>query len=813
METMPNSIDKQIELAGAAAASQAKNTRRNIKYAEQNFTKFLQSSKENEECSTLLRGLHNERGSRQRDENGDCGENDPTGSNGGATVAVTDSPTTLFSYLLANKRSEDCVAILQEYCLWRCKSIGPATLDTELRCLKGFVSELEIPQTDENHLKQIWGHPNLKNTKKTIRLLKSTRGTDHVNAADFHDEQNVGNTLVALRTRLVQGETNESTTSPDEPGSNYCVPFTHTQTIQIAHHLFETGDIMMLALTNMLRVLGCRPSSLKTMVFRNGLGIFDETKHMWRVRTEYSKTRNMPDELAVFMDMTDPILCPITSMALALSQVNPFLEIEGDDHVFGVLWDSIRKRRIIGEKALPSDTALLQRFRLVTDALFTNEPYTKNLSLYSFRKYMVTHLVNSFHSNEMHAKARAGWIQFQRQASAANTGGTTANAWVNSNDISSHYIGLENAGDERMALILSNRHPDAPYENYILKWAERNCPKKVLNGVKTQAFPSNIRSCFLESGKKTSKFLNAMALSLLIAKAKVPAKSLNRFEAHLDLFSRHCFCNETALMFLDALAEIPLYPQAEPNSTFRSYLETGRMMRYHVDETTGDLGSVHYIMKTETFLRAFHPKPDPSEDIVVLADTMDELVVNDDPPLFMDEIEGELETDESVEKDCGETAQDEDDEDATMEEEDCDSFFLRSIGYDGASGTITISNEADKFMQQLLQVMKPNGRPLLPVALRDMFKQWEEPMINHVPPMKDWDPAAINALKTASRKDENKRWRRGVIGSRLHYAYTSRRDTIELCLKHFGSLENAIETLVKNNVNQISKIKDYCKTL
>ena len=56
-----------------------------------------------------------------------------------------------------------------------------------------------------------------------------------------------------------------SNRSKNDPGKNYCVAFTWKQTVQVAKHLFATAQVFWLALTNLLRVLGCRPSSLHTM--------------------------------------------------------------------------------------------------------------------------------------------------------------------------------------------------------------------------------------------------------------------------------------------------------------------------------------------------------------------------------------------------------------------------------------------------------------------------------------------------------------------------------------------------------------------
>ena len=124
---------------------------------------------------------------------------------------------------------------------------------------------------------------------------------------------------------------------------------------------------------------------------------------------------------------------------------------------------------------------------------------------------MVTHLVNAFHCNELHAKARAGWVEFQRQAKAHAAGSTTAASWVSSVHVSTHYVSLESAGDERMALILSGRHPGAPCKNYLLDWLACNCPTEVVEQLAEAIFPANVRACFRSDDVVVVVFVAARA--------------------------------------------------------------------------------------------------------------------------------------------------------------------------------------------------------------------------------------------------------------------------------------------------------------
>ena len=320
-------------------------------------------------------------------------------------------------------------------------------------------------------------------------------------------------------------------------------------------------------------------------------------KHLWRVRTEYSKDHNVPQCFAVAMDMTNPILCPLVGVAIGLAHIKPCLTIDkARDTLLGVLYASTRATNSgaqpkSGPKTLPSDRTLREQFKAhVVNSLAPSTSSSNNhqyLSLYSYRKFMVTHLVNAFHCNELHAKARAGWVEFQRQATAHAAGSTTAASWVSSVDVSTHYVSLESAGDERMALILSGRHPDAPYKNYMLDWLACNCPAEVVEQLAEAIFPANVRACFRSAS--SSSLQRVLVYALLIAKAKIHPEMLASFAQHNGLFERERFEQPVVQKLLKKLRKIPLYPYAEPNTTYLSYLQQGRFAHYEVNRERGAL--------------------------------------------------------------------------------------------------------------------------------------------------------------------------------------------------------------------------------
>ena len=329
------------------------------------------------------------------------------------------------------------------------------SLLTEMRSLKTHVVDPccgsgsdvnEKKRALNERINDIFAHENLKNTRNYI-LREQVRGVTAATTMDIGDaEDNSIENDAPLDAAAEDNESNcnsNSIRSKNDPGKNYCAAFTWKQTVQVAEHLFATAQVLWLALTNLLRVLCCRPSSLHTMNFdRTMQSSFDLlAKHLRRVRTEYSKNHNVPQSFAVAMDMTNPILCPLVGVAIGLAHITPCLAIDkARDTLLGVLYASTRATTSgaqpkNGPKTLPSDRTLREQFKahvvnsLAESSSSNNHQY---LSLYSYRKFMVTHLVNAFHCNELHAKARAGWVEFQRQATAHAAGSMTAASWVSS---------------------------------------------------------------------------------------------------------------------------------------------------------------------------------------------------------------------------------------------------------------------------------------------------------------------------------------------------------------------------------------------
>ena len=66
---------------------------------------------------------------------------------------------------------------------------------------------------------------------------------------------------------------------------------------------------------------------------------FDQlAKHLWRVRTEYSKNHNVPQCFAVAMDVTNPTLCPLVGIAIGFENIKPCLAIDKTrDTLLGVV--------------------------------------------------------------------------------------------------------------------------------------------------------------------------------------------------------------------------------------------------------------------------------------------------------------------------------------------------------------------------------------------------------------------------------------------------------------------------------------------
>ena len=661
-----------------------------------------------------------------------------------------------------------------------------------------------------------------------------------------------------------------SNKSKNDSGNNYCAAFTWKQTVQVAEHLFATAQVFWLALTNLLRVLGCRPSSLHTMNFdRTMQSSFDLlAKHLWRVRTEYSKNHNVPQCFAVAMDMTNPILCPLVGVAIGLAHIKPCLAIDkARDTLLGVLYASTRATNSgaqpkNGPKTLPSDRTLREQFKAhVVQSLAPSTSSSSNhqyLSLYSYRKFMVTHLVNAFHCNELHAKARAGWVEFQRQATAHASGSTTAASWVSSVDVSTHYVSLESAGDERMALILSGRHPDAPYTNYLLDWLACNCPAEVVEQLAEAIFPANVRACFSDGDKASSSpsssLQRVLVYALLIAKAKIRPEMLASFAQHNGLFERDCFEQPVVQKLLNRLRTIPLYPYAEPNTTYLSYLQQGRFAHYEVNREKGALECIEFVKKPARVVcgpleeegvgdkvdeecggdnmngvSGVEKKKLSKKQTQTRADGDIDALAEGVIDLALDSSEEEAEEErEEAEPGSADEAQDSRHGSCLEEKSPGDSnsarkcadvdvngvveveaTFAARLGYDRATNAVHLTDATDVFMSAVLVALQRhyNTRGPLRELLHTIFRQWEQQVSDDIPALQLWPEAGMHALKRASLANKNK------IASRLHYAYISRRDVVKLCVRHFVTLDKAICAFEEAKVCSLKEVKTYCKGL
>ena len=286
----------------------------NVVHADRTFTKFLRQAQTiSSHGSTLLQSLFDDEAAQKAE--------------------ATSSTHSLFRHLLEQNRDGDLVKILQEYALKRAETIKYKSLLTEMRSLKTHVVDAFNASCSSNadgqrqqliaRIGDIFQHEHLKNTRNYINR-QQVRGFTSV----LEDGEDEGEETV-LQDDNDGGNDTSSAAPPtvnNDPGKNYCAAFTFKQTVQLAEHMFATAQIFFLALTNMLRVLGCRPSSLHTMKFVKTLqSTFDlDAKHLWRVRTEYSKNKNIPHSFAIAMDMYNPVLCPLLSTAIALTTGQTF---------------------------------------------------------------------------------------------------------------------------------------------------------------------------------------------------------------------------------------------------------------------------------------------------------------------------------------------------------------------------------------------------------------------------------------------------------------------------------------------------------
>ena len=147
-----------------------------------------------------------------------------------------------------------------------------------------------------------------------------------------------------------------------------------------------------------------------------------------------------------------------------------------------------------------------------------------------------------------------------------------------------------------MALILSGRHPDARYKNYMLDWLASNCPAEVVQ-LAEAIFLANVRACFRSDDASSSSSLQrVLVYALLIAKEERP-EMLASFAEHNGLFERDCFEQPVVQKLLNRLRKMPLYPYAEANTTNLSYLHQGRFAHYEVNRATGALECIEFVKK------------------------------------------------------------------------------------------------------------------------------------------------------------------------------------------------------------------------
>ena len=112
--------------------------------------------------------------------------------------------------------------------------------------------------------------------------------------------------------------------------------------------------------------------------------------------------------------------------------------------------------------------------------------------------------------------------------------------------------------------------------------------------------PVYVRACFRsdDASSSSSSLQRVLVYALLIAKAKIRREMLASFAQHNGLFERECFEQPVVQKLIRKLRKIPLYPHAEPNTTYLSYLQQGRFSHYEVNNReTGALEAIEFVKK------------------------------------------------------------------------------------------------------------------------------------------------------------------------------------------------------------------------
>ena len=304
---------------------------------------------------------------------------------------------------------------------------------------------------------------------------------------------------------------------------------------------------------------------------------------------------------------------------------------------------------------------------------------------------------------------------------------------------------------------------------------------------------------------------------------------------------------------LNRLRTIPLYPYAEPNTTYLSYVQQGRFVHYEVNIETGALECIEFVKKPSRVVCRSLQEEDVGDkvdeecagdnmngvsgvekkklsknqtqtradgDIDALAEGVIDLALDSS------EEEDEEEDREEAEAGSADEAQDNLHGSCLAEESLVDSSarncadvdvngvveveaaFAARLGYDRATNTVHLTAATDAFMSTVLMVQRHyNARGPLHELLHTIFRQWEQQVSDDIPAVQLWPEAGMHTLKPVSLASKNK------VASHLHYACISRRDIVKLCRRHFVTLDKAVGAFEEAKVCSLKEMKAYCKGL
>lgn len=414
-------------------------------------------------------------------------------------------------------------------------------------------------------------------------------------------------------------------------GKNFADPFYEEEVVSIASLLFSrcemesdnfvSPSVFQVVMTCLLQNTGARPDDLLRLSFRDMLRmeyIPNESARFF-LRTNYTKGRWMPRDISVYPNLCNMTLSWPVALALALSVmhddvIKPILqqqqrEEEGEhqsdsefgeqrgesDHnpntlnFFEALLRHVQRRRNDRLKNFLDPSTIGKEFKKVVSECIGGD--TSTLSMYSYRKYLVSYCSNAaIHSDiEPFVSARVGHSRaFYNEMDGTGTRHTRR--WIRSGDMDSRYRALTHVGDSMVALISAHRNPKSFTNDHMLDVGialldQLHPSDDTLDGVLERAFPSQL----------IRDNVDRMTLKVLFIYLHIGSAFIKECPI-LRTITARSGCER----LVERLQQLPLLPLPNFQLDFGLQVSFGKVPYYQVDLNTGELTSVDLRSSTQS---------------------------------------------------------------------------------------------------------------------------------------------------------------------------------------------------------------------